>query len=268
MGLLDEAIREHLDLKRRNGADPADIERMEREALGPVRRLGSDTAESERVDRDALDDATGAARAQDGLQQPQTGDGFEGAPEFPTEPAVGAEVPEPTHEEQARKHGKRRFGLFGRRHDEPEEEPEFEPEHGHGPEQDYASEHGFESEPGYPETDYGLESEPDYEEPELDYDEEEPRPTEPERPAEDTGIDDPDATREFNVPTEEPFPEDEPDSPRDYGDTDRPEHGPDEPGQKSGEDPLEETPDFLQDTPEHDRLWFEQKPPNDFDFGK
>jgi hypothetical protein len=31
-------------------------------------------------------------------------------------------------------------------------------------------------------------------------------------------------------------------------------------------DVLEETPDFLQETPEHDRLWFEQKPPRDFDF--
>ena len=29
---------------------------------------------------------------------------------------------------------------------------------------------------------------------------------------------------------------------------------------------LEETPDFLEETPEHDRLWFEQKPPRDFDF--
>ena len=32
------------------------------------------------------------------------------------------------------------------------------------------------------------------------------------------------------------------------------------------EDVLEETPDFLQETPEHDRLWFEQKPPRDFEF--
>ncbi len=31
-------------------------------------------------------------------------------------------------------------------------------------------------------------------------------------------------------------------------------------------DELEDTPDFLQETPEHDRLWFEQKPPRDFDF--
>jgi hypothetical protein len=38
------------------------------------------------------------------------------------------------------------------------------------------------------------------------------------------------------------------------------------PGGKNGEDMLEETPEFLQDTPEHDRLWFEQRPPRDFDF--
>lgn len=38
MGLLDDAIREHLDLKRRSGGDPAEIERLEREALGRVRR--------------------------------------------------------------------------------------------------------------------------------------------------------------------------------------------------------------------------------------
>ncbi len=34
------------------------------------------------------------------------------------------------------------------------------------------------------------------------------------------------------------------------------------------EDVLEETPDFLQETPEHDRLWFEQRPPRDFDWDK
>jgi hypothetical protein len=43
-----------------------------------------------------------------------------------------------------------------------------------------------------------------------------------------------------------------------------------EPGASEDEDEdgdvLEDTPDFLQETPEHDRLWFEQKPPRDFDF--
>jgi hypothetical protein len=32
------------------------------------------------------------------------------------------------------------------------------------------------------------------------------------------------------------------------------------------EDVLEETPDFLRDTPEQERLWFEQQRPRDFDF--
>lgn len=33
------------------------------------------------------------------------------------------------------------------------------------------------------------------------------------------------------------------------------------------EDVLEATPDFLEETPEHDQLWFEQREPKDFDFG-
>jgi len=37
---------------------------------------------------------------------------------------------------------------------------------------------------------------------------------------------------------------------------------------KPEEDVLEETPDFLRDTPEQERLWFEQQPPRDFDFDK
>jgi hypothetical protein len=36
MGLLDEAIREHLELKRRRGADPTEVAREERDALAPV----------------------------------------------------------------------------------------------------------------------------------------------------------------------------------------------------------------------------------------
>jgi hypothetical protein len=36
MGLLDEAIREHLELKRQRGADPSEIARAEHEALEPI----------------------------------------------------------------------------------------------------------------------------------------------------------------------------------------------------------------------------------------
>ncbi len=36
MGLLDDAIREHLELKRRGGADPHEVAREEQEALQPI----------------------------------------------------------------------------------------------------------------------------------------------------------------------------------------------------------------------------------------
>src|SRR5918999_282031 len=38
MGLLDDAIREHLDLKRRHGASTEEVDRQEREVLGGARR--------------------------------------------------------------------------------------------------------------------------------------------------------------------------------------------------------------------------------------
>jgi len=39
VGLLDEAIREHLELKRRRGADASEVARQESEALGPDTRV-------------------------------------------------------------------------------------------------------------------------------------------------------------------------------------------------------------------------------------
>jgi hypothetical protein len=40
MGILDEAIRQHLDLKRRQGADQDELQRLEDEAFGPPSRPG------------------------------------------------------------------------------------------------------------------------------------------------------------------------------------------------------------------------------------
>ncbi len=58
-------------------------------------------------------------------------------------------------------------------------------------------------------------------------------------------------------------------------DSDKSEEGPEEPHEDPldewqeephpTDDVLRETPEFLEETPEHDRLWFEQKPPKDFD---
>ncbi|HWT91592.1 MAG TPA: hypothetical protein VN238_01240, partial [Solirubrobacteraceae bacterium] len=42
MGLLDDAIREHLELKRAHGADPGEVARQEQEALGNPRGGGYD----------------------------------------------------------------------------------------------------------------------------------------------------------------------------------------------------------------------------------
>jgi hypothetical protein len=47
MGLLDDAIREHLELKRSRGADPNEVERQEREALGATKQAEFAQAESE-----------------------------------------------------------------------------------------------------------------------------------------------------------------------------------------------------------------------------
>jgi hypothetical protein len=142
MGLLDDAIREHLELKRRRGADAEEVTRQEQEALGAPQR-----AEFAR--------ATPAAAAPDALE------------DAPVE-------------------------------DAPTPEPEPEPE---------------------PERDIPLDQ----------------------------------ATVEYTPPPLEEAEELE---------------EPPAPPQDGEEDVLEETPDFLQETPEHDRLWFEQKPPRDFDLDR
>jgi hypothetical protein len=161
MGLLDDAIREHLELKRRRGADPDEVARQEDEALGDPRSGEFARPEAE-----------------------------QDAPE-PLEPA-----PEPAAAE--------------------------------------ADEHE-ELEPQLPDPEAAAPAPRD--EPWLqEYDRPEPVVGQP--------------TAEFSPPEVESEPEVVP---------------PDE-EPPADDDVLEETPDFLQETPEHDRLWFEQKPPRDFDF--
>jgi hypothetical protein len=55
MGLLDDAIREHLELKRRRGADPGEVAREQQEVLDPL--AAEDAMASHRdVASEALDD--------------------------------------------------------------------------------------------------------------------------------------------------------------------------------------------------------------------
>jgi hypothetical protein len=180
MGLLDDAIREHLELKRRHGADPDEVSRQEREALGaPVR------GEFAKPEGEQDDDAAPAGPPTD---------------EAPAAVAAGvADVPEI---------------------DEPPEMPgEPEPEPG-------------ESQAAEPEPAPGTEEDPWLVE---DLADPEPEP----------------------APAPEPEPPPERPAARAAGEV-----------APEGEDVLEETPEFLQETPEHERLWFEQKPPRDFDWDK
>jgi hypothetical protein len=73
-----------------------------------------------------------------------------------------------------------------------------------------------------------------------------------EEPAEEPALDVQQPTVEFSVEEEHAAEEEAAEEP--------------EPEEAEPADELEETPEFLQETPEHDRLWFEQKPPRDFDF--
>jgi hypothetical protein len=167
MGLLDDAIREHLELKRRRGADPDEVARQEDEALG----------------------------------DPRSGEFVHPHEAAAPEPAAAEPEPSAVEPEPAAV--------------EPEPEPALQ-----APDPEAAA--------PVPRD-----------EPWLD-EEDHPEPVAPQ------------PTAEFAPPEVEPeaevvAPDEEP---------------------SADEDVLEETPDFLQETPEHDRLWFEQKPPRDFDFDK
>lgn len=207
MGLLDDAIREHLDLKRRRGADPAEIERAEQEALGPVRR-------------DPL-----------GAEDPSLVDLAEINTAEPPPLAFETQVHSPA------------LAQADDAHADVDGDEEFYDEY----EVEAAAEMPVVEEP--PGVAPPLAGEPSDVSPS-------PVPAEapPAAPIEE-GLGE---TVEYDVEHEEVANGDE-DVLTESGAEDYLA----EPGE---EDVLEETPEFLQDTPDHDRLWFEQKPPRDFDF--
>jgi hypothetical protein len=187
MGLLDDAIKEHLELKRKHGAGEEELSRQETEALGPARRDFS-------------------------AEAAQTAEPAAPEPEDP-----GTVAPEPVAE------------PAGWLDDEP-------------------GESAFEAPAP-------------------------PAPAEPPPPAPEPVAEAPEPpTAREPLPAADPAPAAEPEAPAPRRHSDTPTQGfpalspDDEPPAEGDEDVLEETPDFLQDTPEHDRLWFEQKPPRDFDF--
>jgi hypothetical protein len=251
MGALDDAIREHLELKRQHGASDEEIRQAEAEALGPARRepgaeqfvdeagmsaplapvvpfderfrdepLHEPLDEPPPLPGDAVEDAPPPPPPPESVPlDPTALRALSGEPAAPVEPAPIAPVPvEEAPVEEAPVE------------EAPAEEPPVE-----APEPGTPKPHGDPAAGGA----------------------EEPPP-----PDEDDGGPDRSATAVLDDPFDasprppihhEPGP-DEPPAPARPTGADAPD-----------EDVLEETPDFLQDTPDHDRLWFEQKPPRDFD---
>jgi hypothetical protein len=261
MGALDDAIREHLELKRRHGASDEEIQQAEAEALGPARRGPAGDA----VDPVGADEPDGGFHDDDpaplagayaaGDAPPMPSDAAIDAPPPPVafEAAADAPAPPPLDEPAAFAEPLDDVALEPERLEPEAPEPEalepleplepVEPDpidlpHAHDPDRNRTAI-----------LDEPLEDLPPIDEPPLDQPplHHEPGPDEPPAPARPPQAD----------PLEPPTAE-RPAAPAPASDPADPD--------PADEDVLEETPDFLQETPEHDRLWFEQKPPRDFDF--
>ncbi len=190
MGLLDDAIREHLELKRFRGADPGDVALEEDAALGPVHRPEPDAPSEDHIE---------AHRSEESF--PQAAD----APP-PSDPSAGQETVEINMEAE----------LAG-----------SDPEH---PPSSHAIRASQVVHPAHGQASSGES---------LEWEMPSDRRVDPST-AQGKGSENDDGSgAELKQDVDAPV-----------------------------EDVLEETPDFLRDTPEQDRLWFEQRPPRDFDFNE
>jgi hypothetical protein len=236
MGILDEAIREHLDLKRRRGADAGELEQLENEAFGPPTRPG----EPDFPDRSEEGVEGVAEEPFDGATAETT---FMPAEEAVGPEAEGSEAEAPAVEASV-------------------VPPEAELAEGEPAEGELAEAELAEGEPAATFFDQEVDSEMELGDLELQLDE--PPGPEPEAPLAEPPIESLE-TEEHQVdelleeePPGEPVVEgEEPEAPLDA-----------EPAEEEGEegDVLEKTPEFLRDQPEDDELWFEQGEPKDFDF--
>jgi hypothetical protein len=268
MGILDDAIREHLDLKRRLGAEDTELARLEDEAFGPPTRPGDPDFPEDKPAGDVAvaDPATGEVP---GTPEEQVADEVAVAEplseELPAQPPPAAQEPPPAP---------------------PSEEPEPE------------TSAFYDHEGGELDLDLELDEDEDLAEapPVAAEPESEELSAVPET-ADEPAVD-PTPTPEREQPVEAPIEshdtvehhfegaiedtgggtevvedtgEAEVVQGEDTGEAevvqgelaDEPEGAEDDDGD---DDVLEETPEFLRDQPEDDELWFEQGEPKDFDF--
>lgn len=312
MSILDDAIREHLELKRQHGAPDDEVKKLEDEAFGPPARpdgLADPLAEAPTEFMTAPDLPAESAAFDDeeppteiaepeGRRAPDIAD----LQEAPPAPEPAAETsPEPVAEDEPEPPAEEPHPAM--EHETIPEPPPAppEPEASHTTEERHAiaeqptemfdveSELAGDAGEELPAAEAAAPSDEELLETEL----EEPRlagdappadafvpPAPPAEPTAAPAFDDeddffdeqrlsdeldqaleapapvapaePEATEEHPLPpAEEPVSE---------------EHSPFEPREEGHEDVLEDTPDFLEEAPEDDQLWFEQKPPKDFDF--
>jgi hypothetical protein len=264
MGILDDAIREHLELKRAHGASDDEIRHKEVEVFGAAREAAA---------QQEAPVAEGGARAPEPVAESPAEAPIAEAPiaeapiaEAPdAEPATAEPEPaEPEPAEHAAVAPDDPYAVHPGDHAVPDPHHEGEPggsDPAWGEDTDFFSEpvpqppaqqqpadHAEERHPALHDTDEHFRPAEDAPEPVFHHREE----------PEGIAAGGPEAPVSPQAPVEEPEPEPAP-----------VEEPPVEDAPVEGdEDVLEETPEFLQDAPEHDRLWFEQKPPRDFDFGE
>lgn len=293
MGILDDAIKEHLELKRQHGADDSELKQLEDEAFGAAERPGTEESAPDPVSeaptqfmtQPEVDEASGrpAPRAQIAdLQEapPSTQEESMPEPEAPAEeesPAMEHEAvpeppaapePEPTAEPEISTGPttEEREAIAEQPTEMYDVEEELASSQAEAPSEEELVEEGLEEprlapvdplatldEDSDDAAEDVAEAEEEYEEDDDFWDEKRlsdeldqalEAPSEIEDEEEESAVFEPE-------PEPEPKPESEPEP---------------QPASDHDEDVLEETPDFLEETPEDDQLWFEQKPPKDFDF--
>jgi hypothetical protein len=292
MSILDDAIREHLELKRAHGADEAELKKLEDEAFGPPARPeepdpfaeaptefmaqpeapdGAEPAaeEGRRIDIADLQEPP-APPEQPQVEQAETIESPQDeAPPLPAEDAAQSAPPAEEALAEDAATGLDEEPAADERQaiaEQPTEffdvEAEMESEDAPAAEEAPLIEEPPATEAPSPSDEQIVEAE--QEEPTLtpviDEDEEDEEFWSEQRLSDelDQALEAPLSERleeeEAPVKADDDFEGEDEQS--------RPNFDPD----TGHEDVLEDTPDFLEDAPEDDELWFEQRPPKDFDF--
>jgi hypothetical protein len=291
MSILDDAIREHLELKRAHGADEAELKKLEDEAFGPPGRPEEPDPFAEAPTEFMATAVSEAGETEDeggrrriniaDLQEPPPPD----AAEQQEEPRVEA-VPEIEPQAEATPLAPAEDAAQAA---SPAEEPPVVEEVEELPVADEAEEPAGDEREAIAEqptelfdveAEMGSEAAPAAEAPSpsdeqiVEAEREEPRlvpVADDEEDEEDEEFwneqrlsDELDQALEAPLTEEHPLPPAPAPEEQDSEEHEQPkiDYDPD----TGHEDVLEDTPEFLEESPEDDELWFEQKPPKDFDF--